>query len=274
MSKAAGTTDGRRTGERLAGKTALITGGAGGIGSAMARAFVAEGARVMVTDIDGQAAAAVAAALNADRPGSAAAVAHDVTSQADWAAALDACRRQFGGLGVLVNNAGIWAIGAVDDTEPETWRRCMDINLDSVYTGTRLAMPLLRESQPASIVNISSIAGIVAGPNLAAYNASKAAVWMLTRSTALSCARKGDDIRANSIHPAFVATGLLEDLFARDGARRPLTDDQTAKLAAQVPLGRLCTVEDVAYAAIYLASDESRFMTGAEIKLDGGLSAM
>ncbi len=259
---------------RLDGKIALITGGAGGIGSALARAFVAEGARVMVTDIDGSAASGVAAEINARHPGSAASMAHDVTSESDWISALDTCRQAFEGLSVLVNNAGIWAIGAVDDTEPDAWRRCMSINLDSVYLGSRLAMPLLRESQPASIVNISSIAGLVAGPNIAAYNTSKAAVWMLTKSTALSAARKGDDIRANSIHPAFIATPLLEDLFARNGERRPLTGEQTAKLAAQVPLGRLCTVEDVAFAAIYLASDESRFMTGAEIKLDGGLSAM
>lgn len=259
---------------RLDGKIALITGGAGGIGSGIARAFAGEGARVMVSDIDGAAAAGIAAGINAHHPGCAASCAHDVTSESDWYAALAACRQAFGGLSVLVNNAGIWAIGAVDDTEPDSWRRCMSINLDSVYLGTRLAMPLLRENQPASIINVSSVAGLVAGPNIAAYNTSKAAVWMLTKSTALSAARKGDDIRANSIHPAFIATPLLQDLFARGGERRPLSAEQTAKLAAQIPLGRLCTVEDVAWAAIYLASDESRFMTGAELKLDGGLSAM
>ncbi len=135
-------------------------------------------------------------------------------------------------------------------------------------------MPLLRRSQPASIVNLSSIAGIVAGPNIAAYNAAKAGVWMLTKSTALATARKKEDIRANSIHPFFIDTPLLQDAFARGGERKALDDEQREKVARQCPLGRLCTVEDVAYAAIYLASDESRFMTGAEIKLDGGLSAM
>lgn len=259
---------------RLAGKRALITGAAGGIGTAIARHFVDQGARVLVTDIDGDRAAGLADALNAGLPGAAAALDHDVTSEEDWRRAVTGADAALGGLEVLVNNAGIWVAGSVEEVGPDAWRRGLAVNLDSVYLGTRLAMPLLRRSQPAAIVNISSIAGIVAGPNLAAYNAAKAAVWMLTKSTALHAARRGDDIRCNSIHPSFVDTAMLEDLFAREGERRPLSGDQRAKLAAQSPLGRLCSADDVAYAAVYLASDESRFMTGAEIKLDGGLSAM
>lgn len=259
---------------RLAGKRALVTGGAGGIGAAIARHFVREGARVLVTDINGDRAAALSDELAALRPGAAAAQAHDVTDEDAWRKALASAEAAFGGLEILVNNAGIWVAGSVEDIDHARWRRGLEVNLDSVYLGTRLAMPYLRRAQPAAIVNISSIAGIVAGHNLAAYNASKAAVWMLTKSTALHAARRGDDIRANSVHPSFVDTAMLEDLFADDGARRALTAEQRAKLAGQCPLNRLCTVDDVAYAAIYLASDESRFMTGAEIKLDGGLSAM
>jgi len=262
------------SGGRLSGKRAFITGGAGGIGSAIARAFAGEGARVMVSDLDGDAAEAVAADINAAHPGAATACRHNVTSEADWADALTRAESVLGGLNVLVNNAGVWSIGAVDETPPEEWRRCMGVNVDSIYLGTRLAMPYLRDSQPASIVNLSSVAGLVAGHNIAAYNTSKAAAWMLTKSTALSCTSKGWNIRANSIHPTFIDTGMLRDMFSRGGEKKPLSDDQLGKLTRQVPLGRLCTVEDVAYAAIYLASDESQFMTAAEIKLDGGLSAM
>jgi NAD(P)-dependent dehydrogenase (short-subunit alcohol dehydrogenase family) len=259
---------------RLNGKLALITGAAGGIGSAIARAFVGEGARVMVTDINGPAVAGLAEQINDTHPGTAQACAHDVTSQAGWAEALAKADAEFGGLNVLVNNAGVVSVGSVEDIDIDEWRRCHGINLDSVYLGMRLAMPYLRASQPGSIINLSSISGIVAGHNVAAYNSSKAAVWMLSKSTALHCARKGMDVRVNSIHPTFIETGMLQDVFARGGKRAPLQAEQTDKLAKQIPLGRLCTVDDVAYAAIYLASDESRYMTGSELKLDGGLSAM
>ncbi|WP_436643833.1 glucose 1-dehydrogenase [Microbaculum sp. FT89] len=262
------------TGSRLKGKRAFITGAAGGIGSAIAHAFVSEGARVMLTDLDGAAVQSLAVRVNDDAPGTASFCAHDVTSESGWAEALETANAALGGIDVLVNNAGVWAVGSVEDTDPADWRRCMGVNLDSVYLGMRLAIPYLRESQPASIVNVSSVSGLVAGHNVAAYNTSKAGMWMLTKSTALHCAHRGDDIRANSIHPTFIETGLLQDVFARGGERRPLTDDQKGKLTRQIPLKRLCTVEDVAYAAIYLASDESRYMTASEIKLDGGLSAM
>ena len=262
------------SGQRLRGKKAFITGAAGGIGSAIARAFVDEGAKVAVTDLDGEAANALAEAINADHPGSATACALNVTSEADWSAALAAADNALGGLNVLVNNAGVWSVGSVDETDYAEWCRCLNVNLDSIFHGTRLALPYLRDSQPASIVNLSSIAGLVAGHNIAAYNTSKAGAWMLTKSTALSCARKGWDVRANSIHPTFIETGMLRDMFSRGGEPKDLNDEQRGKLTRQIPLGRLCTVEDVAYAAIYLASDESRYMTGAEIKLDGGLSAM
>jgi NAD(P)-dependent dehydrogenase (short-subunit alcohol dehydrogenase family) len=145
----------------------------------------------------------------------------------------------------------------------------MAVNSDSAFLGCKHALPVMRENQPASIINMSSVSGLIASHNLTAYNVSKAAVWMLTKSVALHCAKSGWDIRCNSIHPTFVRTPLLDDII---GER----DEETilAKLARQVPIGRIGEVGDVALAVVYLASDESAMMTGSEIKLDGGMSAM
>jgi NAD(P)-dependent dehydrogenase (short-subunit alcohol dehydrogenase family) len=145
----------------------------------------------------------------------------------------------------------------------------MSVNADSVFLGCKCALPFMRESQPGSIINLSSIAGLIASHNFAVYNASKAAVWLLSKSVALHCDRNRWDIRCNSVHPTFIRTPILDSLIAG-------RDETTVleKLARQVPLGRLGEAGDVANAIVYLASDESRFMTGAEIKLDGGISAM
>jgi NAD(P)-dependent dehydrogenase (short-subunit alcohol dehydrogenase family) len=145
----------------------------------------------------------------------------------------------------------------------------MSVNADSVFLGCKYALPLMRRSQPGSIVNISSIAGLIASHNFAAYNASKAAVWLLSKSVALHCARNGWNIRCNSIHPTFIKTPILDSLIG-DRDKATVLD----KLVRQVPLGRLGEVNDVAKAVLYLASDESCFVTGAELKLDGGISAM
>lgn len=253
---------------RVAGKLALVTGAAQGLGEAIARMLAREGARVACTDLDGEGARRTAGVINAERPGAAFGYAHDVTDEAQWSAVLAQAARDLGGLSVLVNNAGIATLASVEDETLEQWRRTMAANADSVFLGSKHALSYLRENQPGSIVNISSIAGLVAGHNYAAYNASKAAVWLLTKSTALHCARKGWDVRCNSVHPAFVRTPILDPLIAQLGMQ-----DAEAKLARQLPLGRLGEPDDVAYAVLYLASDESRFMTGAEMKLDGGLSA-
>ncbi len=255
---------------RVHGKTALITGGAQGLGRAAAQALAREGARVLLTDVKADAAAAAAAAIDTEfGVGTAFSFNHDVTSESDWIAAVAFARETLGGLSVLVNNAGIAQLGSVEDLSLEEWRRGMSVYADSVFLGCKYALPLMRESQPGSIINISSIAGLIASHNFAVYNASKAAVWLLSKSVALHCARKGWDIRCNSVHPSFVKTPILDALV---GDR----DEATVfgKLARQIPLGRLGEVEDIAQAILYLASDESRFMTGAELKLDGGLSAM
>jgi NAD(P)-dependent dehydrogenase (short-subunit alcohol dehydrogenase family) len=255
---------------RVAGKTALVTGAAQGLGAASAVALAREGAKVLLTDINEAGAANVADAINKKfGAGVASAMRQDVADEADWIAAITSARKRLGGLSVLVNNAGIAILGSVEDLSLEDWRRGMSVNVDSVFLGTKHALPLMRESQPGSIINISSISGLIAGHNLANYNASKAAVWLLTKSVALHCARRGWNIRCNSIHPSFVRTPILKAMIGnRDEA------EMMGKLARQVPLGRLGEPDDVANAVVYLASDESGFMTGAEVKLDGGISAM
>jgi len=255
---------------RVSGKKALVTGGAQGLGAAIAQALAASGAQVVVSDINAAGAAATAAAINAAcGAGTATSLRHDVTSEDDWSAAIGHAKAAMSGLSVLVNNAGIVTMGSVEDLDLATWRRTMAVNADSAFLGCKYALPLLRENQPGSIINISSISALIASHNMIAYNASKAAVWMLTKSVALHCARQGWDIRCNSVHPTFVRTPLLQGFIGNHNE-----DEAMAKLARQVPLGRIGEVEDVASAVLYLASDESRMMTGAELKLDGGLSAM
>jgi NAD(P)-dependent dehydrogenase (short-subunit alcohol dehydrogenase family) len=253
---------------RVAGKIALVTGAGSGLGRAISELLAREGARVAVTDIDEAAAQQTAGSINGSTPGAAIALNHDVTEAAAWSAALERSVAEFGGLHILVNNAGIAEGGSIEDTDYETWRRVHAIDLDGVFLGCKLALPHIRASGGGSIVNISSIAAIVAGHNMAAYNSAKAAVRHLTKSVALHCAKQGYGIRCNSVHPAFVRTPILDPLVARFGEQ-----EAYAKLGRQIPLGRIGEPEEVAYGVLYLACDESSFMTGAELVLDGGLSA-
>lgn len=256
---------------RLAGKRALVTGAGQGIGAAIAQAFVREGADVLLTDIQEMAAEREAVKLRLKWPDAKIlAAALDVTDEAHWLAAVDLARKELGGLSVLVNNAGIVLTGGIEALSLADWRKGMAVNCDSVFLGCKHAMPLLRESQPASIVNISSIAGLIAAHNFANYNASKAAVWLLSKSIALDCARQGLDIRCNSVHPTFIRTPILDDLVRSGKDKASVLE----KLERQVPLGRLGEASEVADAVVYLACDESRFVTASELKIDGGISAM
>jgi NAD(P)-dependent dehydrogenase (short-subunit alcohol dehydrogenase family) len=260
---------------RVERKVALVTGAAQGLGEAAARMLARQGARVAITDVNFEGAERVAASINQQQRGEAAiAVKHDVTSETEWVEALNATERAFGGLHVLVNNAGIGLTKDLEDVTLQEWRHVHAIDLDGVFLGCKLSIPLIARTVKetglgGSIVNISSISGIIAGHNMAAYNSAKAAVRHLSKSVALYCARKHYGIRSNSVHPVFIATPILDPLVARFGK-----DEAYAKLARQVPLGHIGEPDDIAYAVLYLASDESKFVTGAELKVDGGISAM
>jgi 3(or 17)beta-hydroxysteroid dehydrogenase len=249
---------------RLAGKSCFITGAASGLGLAMARAFSAEGAKVAMTDRDAAKGEAAAAGI-AD----AFFLPLDVTEEAQWIAALDQAVARLGRLDVLVNNAGVALTGTVETTSLEDFRWMTRINVDGVFLGCKYGIPHLRAAGGGSIINLSSVAGLVAAPPMAGYSATKGAVCLLTKSVAIDLARRGDRIRCNSIHPVFFNTPMLT------GMSMPGLDTERlqAGLMKSVPMGRFGEPEEVAALAVFLASDESKFITGAEMVIDGGFTA-
>ena len=248
---------------RLEGKVALISGAARGQGAAEARLFSQEGAKVVIGDILDAEGQQVEAEI-AETGGECVYVHLDVTSEEDWRNAIGEAVSRFGKLDVLVNNAGIFPPASIEDTTEELWDRIMDINGKGVFLGTKLAIPEMRKAGGGSIINISSVAGLRASAGAAAYGASKGAVRLFTKSTAVQYAR--DNIRANSVHPGVIETDMtLPNLLIDEDARR--------RSAERVPLGRIGMPEDVAYGVLFLASDESSFMTGSELVIDGGRTA-
>jgi NAD(P)-dependent dehydrogenase (short-subunit alcohol dehydrogenase family) len=248
---------------RLAGKVALISGGARGMGAAEARLFAREGARVVIGDIRETEGKTVADDI-ATAGGEAAFVRLDVTSEEDWQQAVKVAASRFGKLNVLVNNAGIGGGSRIEDTTVEAWDRVMDINAKGVFLGTKAAIPAMRRAGGGSIVNISSQLGLVGmAESSPQYQASKGAVRLLTKTTALQYA--GDGIRANSVHPGPILTPMTE--------QRRADPAHYARMLSRIPLGRYGEAEEVAYAVLYLASDESAFVTGSELVIDGGWTA-
>jgi 3(or 17)beta-hydroxysteroid dehydrogenase len=248
---------------RLDGKVVLISGGARGMGAAEARLFAREGARVVIGDVleaEGQAVEAEITAAG----GAALFTRLDVTLEADWERAVALAVRRYGALTVLVNNAGVGAAGRVEDTTAEAWDRVMAINAKGVFLGTRAAIPAMRQAGGGSIVNISSQLGLVGMDDSSPqYTASKGAVRLLTKTTALQYAREG--IRCNSVHPGPIVTPMTE--------RRRADPAVYQRMLSRIPLGRYGEPDEVAYAVLYLASDEATYVTGSELVIDGGWTA-
>ena len=247
---------------RLEGKVALISGAARGQGETEARLFAREGASVVLGDILESEGEAAAVAIG-ESGGNARFIALDVTSEDAWISAVRFTVETFGRLDILINNAAIYARTLIVDTDIEEWRRIMDINMTGVFLGTKHAVPAMRESGGGSIINISSTAGLVGSARGSAYGTSKGGVRLFTKYTAIQHAPDG--IRANSIHPGPVDTEMISDNLS--------TPEGRAESEARVPLGRIGTVMDVAYGALFLASDESSFVTGSELVIDGGMTA-
>lgn len=264
---------------RLTGKVAFVSGGLRGIGLACVERFLAEGAEVVLSDLD--AADSEAVQINMVRLGQAAAyIQANVTSEHDWSRALIEVTQRHGKLHVLVNNAGIDLTGPVETLAMKDWRRIMDINVDGVFLGVKTFTPLLAASGAevkggSSIINVSSIMGLIGYSEVSAYNASKGAVRMFTKGIAIEFAHKKMPIRANSLHPGFVVTPLLHEGFQRwvdkGVAERP--QDLIDAVAGQTPMGRLADPAELASGVFFLASEDSAYMTGAELVIDGGWTA-
>jgi len=238
---------------RLQDKIVLVAGAAGAIGGAVGAAIAREGGVVIATDL--------VQGTGINHP-------LDVTAEADWQRVLAEVNRAHGRLDGLVNAAGIALLASIEDTDYASWRRVLAVNLDGTFLGCKHALALLKRGG-GSIVNLSSISGIVGGHNLAAYNASKGGVRLLTKSVALHGARLKPPVRCNSVHPAFLEGAMVDDILAQTG--RP--EVARGQIARDIPLGRLGQATEVAELCVYLLSDESAFVTGAEFPIDGGLTA-
>lgn len=253
---------------RVQDKVVIVTGGALGLGKASALLLAREGAKVVVTDILTEEGEAVAREIR-DNGGEAMFLKHDVASEQAWDEVIQRTKDTFKRLDVVVNNAGIGIGGTAEDTSFEDWQRVIKVNLDSVFLGTRRAIEAMKPGGGGSIINLSSIEGLVGDPNLAAYNASKGGVRIFTKSAALHCAKAGYRIRVNSVHPGYIWTPMVENYLASVGD----VDEGRKYLDSLHPVGHVGEPDDIAYGVLYLASDESKFVTGTELVIDGGYTA-
>jgi cyclopentanol dehydrogenase len=245
---------------RLDGKVALISGAARGMGECEARLFAREGAKVVLGDVLEEQGRKAAAEIN-QQGGAATFVRLDVTVESDWQRAVETAEQTYGKFNVLVNNAGIVRMAPLDETSLEAWNEVINVNQTGVFLGMKHAVPAMRRAGGGSIINISSVAGLIGLPNIPAYQASKGAVRLLTKHAAIQYAK--DKIRVNSIHPGRIETPMTANL----------TPERRQLALSLTPLGRDGKPEEVAYGVLYLASDESSFVTGSELVIDGGYTA-
>ncbi len=258
---------------RLKGRIALVTGGASGIGAACAARLAGEGASVLVTDVQDEMGQKTVANIVADG-GIASYLHHDVTSESEWEAAIAHVKATYGGLNVLVNNAGIGIGGSIVDMTLSEWQRQQAINLDGVFMGVKHSIPVMRDTDDGgSIINISSVAGIKGAAMLSAYNATKGGVRIFSKGVALECAQNRWPIRVNSVHPGIIATPIWDKINPELQEAGMNTFDLDDMAESAVPTGQLGYPIDIANGVLFLASDESRYMTGTELVIDGGLCA-
>ena len=247
---------------RVHGKVALVTGGAKGIGAASVRLLAAEGAQVLISDLDVEAGQALAMEIGP----TAAFIRHDVSSEAEWRQVIDHVRERYGRLDILVNNAGLLIAGSIEETTLADWHKMLRVNADSVFLGCREGIALMKDSG-GSIINLSSIAALAGRDDYLAYSASKGAVAALSRSVAALCRRRKFRIRCNTLHPDGVLTDMTRASFPQGVDPNRLTIDSD-------PMNRMCLPEDVAASVLFLASDEARAINGVELRVDSGQMVM
>ena len=255
---------------RLKNKIAYVTGAASGIGAATAIRFAAEGARVICSDIDDERSKEVLGYISQDG-GEADYIHHDVANPDEWKAVEAHLLDRYGGIDIMVNNAGVGALKNIEDISFENWRKVMAVNLDSVFLGTQMAVRLMRKRGAGSIINVSSIFGIVSEAKAPAYSATKGGVRFLSKSVALHCAEQGYNIRCNTVHPGFIDTRIGESDMMELNAEQ--ADALFSRVAANIPMGKNGAPEDIASGMVYLASDDSAYVTGTELVIDGGFAA-
>ena len=252
--------------QRLRNKVALVTGAGSGIGEAVSKRFAEEDAHVLVTDIKAESAERVADEI-VKRGGKATARAQDVCEEGRWDELMDEILANHGQLDILVNNAGLVVVATVEETSLEMWRKTQAVNVEGVFLGCRAAIRAMKE-KGGSIINLSSIEGLIGEPLVAAYNASKGAVRLFTKSVALHCAKQGYAIRVNSVHPGCINTPLLAGAFA--SMTPELSQETMERVMRDTPFGSAGEPLDIAHGCLFLGSDESRYMTGSELVIDGG----
>ena len=254
---------------RVKDKVALVTGAGSGLGRASAIHLAEEGANIIATDLNKHSATETATLINKRFQGRALPLKHDAIIEKDWINVLELVEKTYGKLDILINNAGISIGGDIETTEFSDWKKLQEVDVDSVFWGCKLSLPLLKKTTNGSIVNISSTVGILGNPLTLGYGSAKAAVCSMSKSIALHCARHKYNIRCNSVHPTFIKTPLLDRFTEATGG-----DEEKAHqiLAELIPLGDILETKDVTYGIIYLASDESRMITGSELVIDGGLT--